>query len=94
MIVKRVSTQLIYFEDVDQRIREAMPDLDPRIALTPGERNSAMVQRLMRRLEQDMTKPSAHITRAALVDMPESREVRVLFELSGGFALLLPQRPR
>ncbi|MGF6295506.1 hypothetical protein [Paraburkholderia youngii] len=93
MTLKRVNTQIVYLASPDGIVRELMADIDARIALSATEAGNAAAQRVLKMLEREVSRASAQITSAALIDMRrDCGEMRLLLEMTGGFGILMPAR--
>jgi hypothetical protein len=71
-----------------ERVLRNLIDVDPRVQLTEAETRSAALQKVLRLIDREAAKPSARVTEMVFLDVDSQR--RLIVELSGGYALMLP----
>ncbi|CAE6846133.1 hypothetical protein [Paraburkholderia aspalathi] len=78
--------------DDPERVLSKLVDVDPRIQLTEAEQRSAAVHKVAWLIDRITAKRDAQVTAVALLETDGQR--RVLIELSGGYALVIPETTR
>lgn len=78
--------------DHPERVLRKLIDVDPRIELTETEQCSAAVHKVAWLIDRITSKRDAHVAAIALLEAGGQR--RVMLELSGGYALVIPDTTR